>query len=765
MSGGAMTCVAAAVLLVLAGAASDAAPQIIWASDPVLPGEVALLFGEGLADLASVSVRRLPDGNPGEPGGEAPVSPAAVTAEVLLKSSVSAYVLLPASLAPGVYQLSLRNAQGETVTRVVNQAQAEWWQGDLLDACTPGSLVRVFGRNLKPWQPGAEVAAVLAGPQGPRPVPVEFADKYEARVRLPVLEPGTYPLYVTNGSGGWSAPVQIRVEKERLTEGKPWPQTQYNVKDFGAVGRGGDETAAVQAALKKAKDEGGGVVYLPRGVYTISQTLVVPERTVLRGEGREAVWIQVPKALTLPAVITGSRAFAVEDLSIAAQMVGRMIVAPDWPALVRGAGGYTNSRGGPLDVRLHNLRLLHLRYAHRLRGTESGPPAEEKQGPTAVVLNGSRVQITNCDIVGAGMSLSLMGADHSLVSDNRLRAGRNGWYAISGAKQTVFENNRLEAADLEGSGGGLANHGHGGLDQVYVAHNRFGSFFGGEREALTFDTSFPYRGFWPVVAAEGNSVTVEGETWDWQAYESNCLALLVIAGKGLGQYRILADKQGNRLTVAEPWEVQPDASSTVAVVPDRRRVTVYANEFEDGSVFVQLWGPGAFFTIDGNHGRRCGGTWACGCQYQREAMGQTVFLSSWFNQWFDNVAEDPFIYEQGPSQYATVGLYLRSGPYAGPQGVWLLGNVFRRNTCEHGPIGIMYYKSYVGTRAYSEGQPPAPEYRVLPAADNLFERNLVKHGPLGYVIETECERTVLHANRAEGAERDVADAGQRTVVR
>lgn len=48
----------------------------------------------------------------------------------------------------------------------------------------------------------------------------------------------------------------------------------YNVKHFNAKGDGaGDDTAAIQAALASASQEGGGVVYLPPGSYRTTKTL------------------------------------------------------------------------------------------------------------------------------------------------------------------------------------------------------------------------------------------------------------------------------------------------------------------------------------------------------------------------------------------------------------------------------------------------------------------------------------------------------------
>lgn len=61
-----------------------------------------------------------------------------------------------------------------------------------------------------------------------------------------------------------------------------------NVKEFGAVGDGvTDDTAAIQDALAATDPDGGGVVYFPPGIYIISQTLKIPNKTTVYGAGRQ----------------------------------------------------------------------------------------------------------------------------------------------------------------------------------------------------------------------------------------------------------------------------------------------------------------------------------------------------------------------------------------------------------------------------------------------------------------------------------------------
>jgi len=59
-----------------------------------------------------------------------------------------------------------------------------------------------------------------------------------------------------------------------------------NVKDpaYGAVGDGNhDDTAAVQAALTDAGNAGGGVVFLPTGIYATTAPLVAPSGVTIQG--------------------------------------------------------------------------------------------------------------------------------------------------------------------------------------------------------------------------------------------------------------------------------------------------------------------------------------------------------------------------------------------------------------------------------------------------------------------------------------------------
>lgn len=65
-----------------------------------------------------------------------------------------------------------------------------------------------------------------------------------------------------------------------------------NVKTYGATGDGTtDDTSAIQAAIDAAAD-GGGVVYLPAGTYSISAALTISSDVALCGAGMDASTIE-----------------------------------------------------------------------------------------------------------------------------------------------------------------------------------------------------------------------------------------------------------------------------------------------------------------------------------------------------------------------------------------------------------------------------------------------------------------------------------------
>ena len=92
---------------------------------------------------------------------------------------------------------------------------------------------------------------------------------------------GSVASAITYNQGGTGA--QDRTVKAKLQE-------TVSVKDFGAVGDGvADDTAAIQAALTNAFNNGGGNVFVPAGEYITTSPLIIRSNVSFFGEGAASI--------------------------------------------------------------------------------------------------------------------------------------------------------------------------------------------------------------------------------------------------------------------------------------------------------------------------------------------------------------------------------------------------------------------------------------------------------------------------------------------
>jgi polygalacturonase len=74
-----------------------------------------------------------------------------------------------------------------------------------------------------------------------------------------------------------------------------WTRVADAKRDFHAQGDGStDDTRAIQNALDHVSQSGGGVVFLPQGVYKVNN-LVLGSKCILQGESREETVVMVSK--------------------------------------------------------------------------------------------------------------------------------------------------------------------------------------------------------------------------------------------------------------------------------------------------------------------------------------------------------------------------------------------------------------------------------------------------------------------------------------
>lgn len=506
----------------------------------------------------------------------------------------------------------IRNADGWSKPWRITAAQP-WWVSPA--AAPPGATVRVFGRSLD-----ARLVALKASDDGQVTVLPDFQHGqhplYETQITLPAdLAPGQYELFVHNGTGGesgWGGPVPVRVEAAAAA-----PSQLFDAREFGAKGNGvDDDTAALRAALVQAGEAGGGTVFLPPGRYAISATLWIPTGVTLQGAGAQnsilAVRGEQPMRWDVPAEI----AREMPGHFRARQQDGR-----------RGAMLWMRDRSRVADLGLVDgpgtlLPIFGSRDRCRverchIRATHSTQPAVMIEwGSDGFVLKDSQIE-------AAAGGVFLVHGPHTqaLVSGNtirNLRPGQANNLFIRAFVHSIIEYNVIEDGDRNWcSQTGYSSGYHSILlgntwrNNVPRRHNAGENMY--EAGGATWHG--------PVAAADADTLQVAGRPFENQKLVDEFV--LILDGRGLGQYRRVVGHTADTLTVAPAWDVVPDAS-TWAMVGKAYVETLWIDNNEENTAnWTGFWGNNFGHVVDSHALRNGAGfyLWA----WKRDAPSPVAF--------------------------------------------------------------------------------------------------------------------------------------------
>ncbi|MCD9021519.1 discoidin domain-containing protein [Cohnella silvisoli] len=162
-----------------------------------------------------------------------------------------------------------------------------------------------------------------------------------------------------------------------------------NVVDFGAVPNNTavDNTTAFQNAIDEAYNNGGGIVYVPAGKWTLSGTLVLKRKVTLRGEWRNPDIAGNEPALgtILSTTANQNNPGGAPFIKVAsnAGVKNLSIWYPNQSFSSPSAYPYTISEGifDAEDTRHHGFFVVNVTLYNSYKGIETGPGLEQSQEP------------------------------------------------------------------------------------------------------------------------------------------------------------------------------------------------------------------------------------------------------------------------------------------------------------------------------------------------------------------------------------------------
>jgi len=623
-------------------------PKIFWLSTPVGPGETVVVMGDQLGDHSVVEMAMA--------GAQKSTELVWHGLEMLQSSEQCLKALIPRTWSHGVYTCRVRRGGDISNSLLANAPTSWWWNGDSGSHATPGGWVRLFGKSL--GKTGSSRVSLKAENGHEIELAAQGSDEYAVRFDVPAgLTAGAYELRVHNGRGGsiaWQNAGTLMVEQST-----PWKQDVFRVPDFGT-----EPGAALLAAFAKARDNGGGVVYLPRGRYPVDGTLEIPQQTVIRGEAMGLVSLCWPDYDTPPVSLIHGADYGLESFSIYCQNHRDVVVASK-----------ESKRFFMNKVRIRANCYFGIENVGKDFRHRHGPKSNVECGAT-VLLQGTNFSVTDSDLYASNTAVRIRGAKVGVVANNRIEYASMA-HAIDNTDRLVFEDNNIRGNHLLAMGNNISCFYSNYSRHVYYARNRIESVYGADRELMTLDAAGgAYLG--GVAQTDGVRMVLSADpTYKDYASPSHTdwagAAVQVLDGKGAGQYRFVTANNGRDWRIERPWDVTPDATSLIAIAPFRGQSLFIGNELIDGGPF-QLYAAAHDSIVANNRGTRIDGLLVWGINPHGWGMQPSNFC-----QFLDNEILEGNGYGLRNARIGTLA-HDEAGVFKGPL---VRAAIFRRNICHN----------------------------------------------------------------------------------
>lgn len=739
------------------------APVVFKVSEGVRPGAIVSLYGEYLTGKPRVRFI-------GRDGAIAATQAAVQTDP----AGHFCRVVFPA-IAPGVYKLAAGNGAGWSGRDVfINAADPRWISEE---RAYPGLRLKLIGRNLDASEyggagkamvrlmPAAGGTATIIAPDAVNPYCVDFTVPSSAA-------PGAYRVEVNTHSaqygGKWvrlnnhseyPGAVQDTVIQVEPAPADPtalalnvawandfqWRHRVDATTKFGARGDNAtDDTAAIQKAIDDISAAGGGVVYLPNGIYHAGRLVLAPG-VVLQGESREQT-------------VLASSSTANEAITVKGSRHGICSVTLKYQPQVPHNLQATLVGGDADELFIHDVTLDCLR----------SPDVSAQQSPYMVSGAGPML-VSRCRIFISSRNLWNHQV-HSGVTfrDNFIDMHAGLGLCMSSEKLLVLNNELVfHPATYAGEMNGFFfNEGWMGWNiyNAYIAGNNVHDLNGaGDCQPYCADSAWTcFAG--PVKASGTNSVDVRDEmNGNLKALDKHETEVIVVQGKGMGQLRRVSSHLilgGNpavaRLTVSPQWDVPPDSTSVVTVGSWHLNNVFERNTARSAISPYNMYYGGAYDCVDSDAVSENTEGW-----YDWGRIGEPIGKAGWLCPvYFEQLKRSTFT---GKSpRYSTMGITLRT-EYEAPtyRGVAIYGTEIRGNTIDRSACSNTKQR-LAGNAAIATWQNGGrSDMQAILAT--LYEGNTIRNSSVGFDLRNS-DSSAISGTVFDNCRKQIGDSGSNTII-
>jgi hypothetical protein len=586
-------------------------PRVFWTSLPNYPDEAVLVRGNGFWSIGHTKVQlaRLPDDTIGNPNVNDPAPTVAewTDAQTVMSHKRGIHFILPVAsdMPAGVYAYRIITGGKTSDIQRLNRPDPWWTLGDTGSKASPGGWIRVQGRAINLDKNGGGATNVrLAFVQGGATIGIataQQAEAYSARFPIPAsVTAGTYTVYIHNGYGGNAGWVRCATKPldsgahQGFTISNPvvWPTNVFNITTF----TNATDTLRFRAALNAASNNGGGVVYVPAGTYSISNIQMrVPNKTIVRGDGSGLSVLRWPTNASANKdeyVFTGGE-YAFENLHL---------------DFVSHTGHLINTWG---QFRIQDCKIS--RYLNVNNKPQSGI--------RTINCSGDNIQIIGNEFTGLSRGIQTE-ANHVQIISNYFHSSVQGGNAIQAEDgyNTLIEHNNIKSYGIT-----LANYGGPYSDFYYLAHNTVPGW-------STDGGDGPYLGY--IESVNGTNMLLAGSLNLSTGTLYDYCGVYILDGRGEGQYRHMKSRNGRNITLDRAWDVDPDGSSIVHLVTQIGRAILYRNQFVGDWVWAYRHSTDIVYS---QNTVTYPNNWMNGWMNAGGGGRNQAILPGWNAEWYDNV--------------------------------------------------------------------------------------------------------------------------------